>query len=81
MKFQRGGDATQVLQTAKHKLFVEGKDNQAIDPTVIQELLNNNELTAIEVQAMGSSDNVRSAAQALIHQHQSYYFLIDRDRK
>ncbi len=79
MKLQRGVDATEVLQKAKHKLFVEGKDNQEIDPVVIQELLNNNELTAIEVQAMGGCDNVRSAAQALIHQHSSYYFLIDRD--
>lgn len=79
MRFERGVDATQVLQAAKHKLFVEGKDNQAIDPAVIQELLNNNDLTAIEVQSMGSCDNVRSAAQALIHQHSSYYFLIDRD--
>ena len=64
---------------AKHKLFVEGKDNQEIDPVVIQELLKNNELTAIEVQAMGGCDNVRSAAQALIDQHPTYYFLIDRD--
>lgn len=79
MRFERGVDATQVLQAAKHKLFVEGKDNQAIDPAIIQELLNNNDLTAIEVQSMGSCDNVRSAAQALIHQHPAYYFLIDRD--
>jgi hypothetical protein len=79
MKLQRGVDATEVLQKAKHKLFVEGKDNQEIDPVVIQELFNNNELTAIEVQAMGGCNNVRSAAQALIHQHSSYYFLIDRD--
>ena len=79
MKFQRGVDATQVLQGAKHKLFVEGKDNQEIDPVVIQELLNNNELTSIEVQTMGGCDNVRSAAQALILHHSSYYFLIDRD--
>lgn len=79
MNFQRGVDATRVLQTAQHKLFVEGKDNQEIDPVVIQELLNNNELTAVEVQAMGSCEHIRSAAQALIHQHSSYYFLIDRD--
>ncbi len=79
MKLQRGVNATRVLQGAEHKLFVEGKDNQEIDPVVIQELLNNNELTAIEVQTMGGCDNVRSAAQALIYQHPSYYFLIDRD--
>jgi hypothetical protein len=79
MKLQRGVSATQVLQGAKHKLFVEGNDNQEIDAVIIQELLKNNELTAIEVQTMGGCDNVRSAAQALIHQHLSYYFLIDRD--
>lgn len=79
MRFQRGVDATQVLQNAKHKLFVEGKDNQEIDPVVIHELLSNNDLTAIEVQSMGGCDNVRSAAQALIHQHPAYYFLTDRD--
>jgi hypothetical protein len=79
MKLQRGVSATQVLQNAKHKLFVEGSDNQEIDAVVIKELLDNNELTAIDVQTMGGCDNVRSAAQALIHQHSSYYFLIDRD--
>jgi hypothetical protein len=79
MKLQRGVNATQVLQGAKYKLFVEGNDNQEIDAVVIQELLKNNELTAIEVQTMGGCDNVRSAAQALIYQHPSYYFLIDRD--
>jgi hypothetical protein len=79
MRLQRGVNATQILQGAKHKLFVEGNDNQEIDAVVIQELLKNNELTAIEVQTMGGCDNVRSAAQALIYQHPSYYFLIDRD--
>ena len=42
-------------------------------------MLNTNELTAVEVQAMGSCEHIRSAAQALIHQHSAYYFLIDRD--
>lgn len=79
MRWQQGGDATRVLQNARHTLFVEGKDNQEIDAVVIQELLNANGLTAIEVQTMGSCDNVRSAAQALIAAHPSYYFLIDRD--
>ncbi|MCX7096751.1 MAG: hypothetical protein NTV43_02465 [Methylococcales bacterium] len=79
MRWQQGGDATRVLQNARHTLFVEGKDNQEIDAVVIQELLNANGLTAIDVQTMGSCDNVRSAAQALIAAHPSYYFLIDRD--
>lgn len=80
---QRGGNAAQVNQKAQHKLFVEGKDNQEIDAVVIKELLNNNELngelSAIGVNTMGGCDNVRSAAQALIKEHPSYYFLIDRD--
>ena len=79
MQLQRGVDPTLVNQNAKHKLFVEGKDNQEIDPVVIKHLLENNNLTAIGIESMGGCDNVRSAAQALIHKHPSYYFLIDRD--
>jgi hypothetical protein len=79
MKLQRGINATQVNQNARHKLFVEGKDNQEIDPIVIKELLDNNNLTAVGVSTMGACDNVRSAAQALIKEYPSYYFLIDRD--
>jgi hypothetical protein len=79
MKLQRGINPTQVNQNARHKLFVEGKDNQEIDPIVIKELLDNNNLTAVGVSTMGACDNVRSAAQALIKEYPSYYFLIDRD--
>jgi hypothetical protein len=79
MKLQRGINATQVNQNAQHKLFVEGKDNQEIDPIVMKELLDNNNLTAVGVSTMGACDNVRSAAQALIKEYPSYYFLIDRD--
>lgn len=79
MKLQRGVDATRVLQSAKHKVFVEGSADEQIDPTVINELLKVNGLTQIEVRPMGGCDNVRSAAQALIRDHPSYYFLIDRD--
>jgi hypothetical protein len=79
MKLQRGINATQVNQNARHKLFVEGKDNQEIDPIIIKELLDNNNLAAVGVSTMGACDNVRSAAQALIKEYPSYYFLIDRD--
>ena len=79
MRLQRGVDATQVNQKAQHKLFVEGKDNQEIDPIVIKELLHNNGLTPVGVSTMGGCDNVRSAAQALMKEYPSYYFLIDRD--
>ena len=79
MNFQRGVDATQVLLGSKHKVFVEGSSDEKIDPVVISELLKENGLPQIEVRSMGGCDNVRSAAQALIHDHPSYYFLNDRD--
>jgi hypothetical protein len=41
MRVQSGVNATQVNQNAQHKLFVEGNDNQEIDPIVIKELLDN----------------------------------------
>lgn len=81
MQFQRSVNSEQINQRTQHKLFVEGKDNQQIDPIVIQELLRANDLGVIEVLTMGSCDNVYNAAQALVHQHSSYYFLIDRDER
>jgi len=79
MKTKIGGDASIVLQSAKHTVFVEGSKDEEIDPVVIRELLRINDLVQIDVKPMGHCDNVRSAAQALIHHHPSYYFLIDRD--
>jgi hypothetical protein len=79
MRFEFGAAVEDVLQGSKHTLFVEGKDKQAFDPIVMKELLNNNGLEQMTVKPMGHCDNVRSAAQALIDNHPSYYFLIDRD--
>ncbi|WP_295430134.1 hypothetical protein [uncultured Thiodictyon sp.] len=79
MKIQSGGDATRVLQSAGHSVFVEGSSDEEIDPVIIKELLRINGLTQIDVRPMGGCENVRSAAQALIRHHPSYYFLIDRD--
>lgn len=79
MKVHVGGEAERVRQSAQHRVYVEGSHDEAIDPIVIKELLRNNGLTQIDVLPMGACDNVRSAAQALIHDHPSYYFLIDRD--
>ena len=74
MRIRRGGPPS-----AGHTVFVEGRNDEEIDPVVIRELLRVNELTQIDVRPMGGCDNVRSAAQALIRHHPSYYFLIDRD--
>jgi hypothetical protein len=79
MKTRIGGDASSVLQSTKHTVFVEGSKDEEIDPVVIREVLRINDLAQIDVKPMGHCDNVRSAAQALIRHHPSYYFLIDRD--
>lgn len=79
MKARTGGDASSVLQSAQHRVFVEGSNDEEIDPVVIRELLRANGLAQLDVKPMGHCDNVRSAAQALIRHHPTYYFLIDRD--
>jgi hypothetical protein len=74
-----GVSAAVANQSAKHKVFVEGSDDNAIDPIVIETLLRASGLPQVEVRAMGACDNVRSTAQALVQEHPSYYFIIDRD--
>lgn len=79
MKIEYGVEASEALQSAKHKVFVEGGSDGEIDPVVLDALLRTNGLAQIDVAAMGGCSNVRSAAQALVNQHPSYYFIIDRD--
>jgi len=76
---QTGGQYATLDNAAKHWLFVEGKDNNAFDPVVLRALLITNDLPAVNVAALGSCDDIRQAAKAMVHQHPSYYFLIDRD--
>ncbi|MBF0510325.1 MAG: hypothetical protein HQK57_15555 [Deltaproteobacteria bacterium] len=63
------------FQSAGYVLFVEGHDQDSIDPTVLRELLRGE----IEVEPFGPSSNIKSAAEAFYRQHQTYCFLIDRD--
>ncbi|MCC5848689.1 MAG: hypothetical protein JJU29_11390 [Verrucomicrobia bacterium] len=79
MKIIQGVDASRALQSAQHKLFVEGSSDEEIDPIVIAELLLNSGLPQVEVRPMGGCENVRSAAWAMVRHHPSYYFVIDRD--
>jgi hypothetical protein len=74
-----GGEASSVLPSEQHRVFVEGSNDEEIDPVVIRELLLANDLTQLDVKPMGRCDNVRSAAQALIRHYPTYYLLIDRD--
>lgn len=79
MKQIIGGDAAIARQSARHKLFVEGASDEEIDPSVLREFFTRNGLSQIEVVATGSCSNIRNAADALLREHPTYYFLTDRD--
>lgn len=71
----RTGVASQeVLQGARHFLFVEGT-RDGLDVTVLHELLT----PKLRVEPLGPSFSVRSVATALHQFHPEYWFVIDRD--
>ncbi|MDD2366099.1 MAG: hypothetical protein PHN84_08040 [Desulfuromonadaceae bacterium] len=65
----------EVRQQAQHVLFVEGKDNESVDPKTLSQLFDK----TIRIEPMGASYSVKSVAEALFAYHPTYYFLIDRD--
>ena len=67
--------AEEVRLGAQHVLFVEGRDENSVDPTILKNLLPDE----LRIQPLGPSFSVRSVAQALHKHHPTYYFLIDRD--
>lgn len=68
------------LRFGAHVLWVEGQSagtsRESLDVAVLSELLGD---TKIAVDGLGTSANVRAAADALYRFHPEYYFLIDRD--
>lgn len=68
--------AESVRQSAKHVLFVEGADENSLDPQILSELLSP---LPVSVKPLGPSFHIRSAAEALCKYHPTYYFLIDCD--
>ena len=60
---------------ARHVLFVEGRGDDAIDPTVLRELFG----IRLRIEPLGASFSVTSVAEALHPFHPDYYFLVDRD--
>ncbi len=64
-----------VKQSAKHVIFVEGKDDNSFDRLVLRTLFQDR----IDVKPLGPSYHIRSAAEAFYKHHPNYYFLIDRD--
>lgn len=69
-----GASPQDVLQGAKHVLFVEGTTG-GLDVAVLEELLG----LRLRVEPLGPSFSVRSVAQALRDHHPEYWFVIDRD--
>lgn len=59
----------------RHVLFVEGSDEESVDPKVLSTLFSNK----ISIEPLGPSFSVKSVAEALQTYHPTYYFLIDRD--
>lgn len=65
----------EVRHQAQHVLFVEGNDENALDPTVLKELFD----PPLRIEPLGASFWIKSVAEALYPYHDTYYFLIDRD--
>ena len=56
---------------AGHVLFVEGKDENALDPKVLSELFDHH----LRIEPLGPAFSVKSVAEALHPHHPTYYFL------
>lgn len=69
-----GASPQDVLQGAKHVLFVEGTKD-GLDVAVLEKLLS----PKLRVEPLGPSFSVRSVATALRQFHPEYWFIIDRD--
>ncbi|MBT3388587.1 MAG: DUF4435 domain-containing protein [Desulfobacula sp.] len=74
--FRRGIRSEEIRLQSQHVLFVEGKDQASVDPKVLRELFDPEN---IRIEPLGPSFSVKSVAQALYSYHPNYYFLIDRD--
>ncbi len=70
-----GGAPENVLQDAKHVLFVEGENDESFDVKVLEELFD----FQITVKPLGPSYSLKNVATSLHPHHPDYYFLIDRD--
>ena len=67
--------AEEVRLQGQHVLFVEGRDQDSVDPKVLNALFSG----GLRIEPLGPSFSVRSVAEALHPHHPTYYFLIDRD--
>jgi hypothetical protein len=76
VSFRRGIRPEEIRLQSQHVLFVEGNDQASIDPKVLRELF---DLENIRIEPLGPSFSVKRVAQALYSYHPNYYFLIDRD--
>ncbi len=75
VEIRRSPRQEEIRQSARHTLFVEGKDENSLDRRILEILLGNR----IRVESLGPSFHIQSVAEALYKHHPDYYFLIDRD--
>ena len=74
MIVERNSRPEDILQGARHVLFVEGSREDALDPVVLGRLAD-----FIDVRPLGASSVIRPVAKAMRREHPTYYFVIDRD--
>lgn len=70
-----GARSEEVRRDASLTIFVEGKDENSFDPTVIKEIFKE----TIKVRTLGPAYSVKTVADALFQSYPDYCFLIDRD--
>jgi len=78
MKIKRDINPEEILQNERHILFVEGEDENSIDPKFLANLFFN-EQTIISIKPLKTSSSIKSVAESLYKYNPTYYFLIDRD--
>ncbi len=75
IRINKGIRPEEIRHNGRHVLFVEGRDNDSLDPRIVEELFEG----MIRIEPLGASFSVKSVAEALHPFHPTYYFLIDRD--
>ncbi len=75
VNIRTGIRSEEVRHDGQHVLFVEGGDENSIDPKVLNVLFSG----ALRIEPIGPAFRIRAVAEALSRYHPTYYFLIDRD--
>lgn len=76
VKVRTDVNSSEINQSLRHTLFVEGNNSDSFDPTTLSALFKD---INIRIEPLGASYHINSTAQSLYQYHPDYYFLMDRD--